>query len=145
MAQKEAKRLDNIIRKAPVNSTKVCDGVSIGMRLAACRVERPWLIPNDLEEIHQEMRDLMKPSDGDKPVTVKRASLYKGSSLNKYTMISNKRIRRILWELAVNKPVTRNQYKELEQWVHTQRPELQPYLKIEAQVFSHPILVLCAK
>jgi len=153
-AQKYVKQLEALLQKAPspgprsmstnkapVNSTKVCDAVSIGMRLAACRVERPWLIPNDLDKIHQELSAVSNVSDGKGPVRVKPSSLYQGCSLNKYTMITNKKIRRFLWELAVDKPLTPSQFKELDSWVKSQRQELCPYIKVEAQVCCLPVLL----
>ena len=125
MAQKEANRLRTVINSAPVHATQVCDGVSIGLRLAACHVVRPWLIPNDLDKIKAH---LQASSSLEQVQTVKQSMLFEGCSLHNYTMITNHQIRRILWELADRKPVTKARFKDLEEWVDKQKKELKPYI-----------------
>lgn len=141
MAQTQANILarKNQIKSAPVNAAKVCDGVSIGLRMAACRVERPWLVPHNLDSVLEQMtQDSAHPGK-----TVNKSAMHVGTKLNKYTMITNQKIRPILHDLAHSKPVTPAQEKTLREWIDSNRPQLKPYVKTKAVSAPNACGMLC--
>ena len=93
--------------------TVVCDGVTIGFRMQHCCIFRPWEAPHDLS------------------VASGKERLFTGSCLEKYCMIYDEKSRLILSSLAQGQAVSSGEFQTMQNWIHTNRRELLPYICVQ--------------
>ena len=130
LAAKKLHPLYQPLAQAPPRSAKVCDGVSVGFRMSLCRVERPWLVPNNLQMLRDEALTSVPASTA--APTPKRHVLFEGSSLPKYTMITDHKIRHILADLSTEGTVVSiNDYNKLISWLQENRPQVVPFVSAQ--------------
>ena len=131
-----------------LHPTKVCDGVSIGFRLKLCNIQRPWLVPHNLQHVAAEHNNSYGPNT--EPYSVKRKMLFEGSSLEEYTMINSATHRETLWSLSLShsptaSPVKKVKVDALVHWITEHRPALLPYIKFnEVNIHIHDWCGPCA-
>jgi hypothetical protein len=124
--------LQHQLHSSPVHSTKVCDGVSIGFRLSLCHIQRPWLIPHDVESVKDKVQQCFPNQSGSLYGMINKHMLFQGGMLNKYTMIPAAAIRDIVSKLAdtKNPGVPLGKGRALNDWLVLEpNKPLIPYIK----------------
>lgn len=116
---------------SPAISTKVCDGVSIGFRLSLCHIQRPWLVPHNVDDVKRRVQQRFPNEPGSLFGLVTKHMLFEGSMLNNYTMITSAAIRDIVWKLAQPRDsgISIKQHEALVAWLSNHK-NLIPYIKM---------------